>query len=101
MQKDGVPEYDLEKAKQFYKGRLILGMEDAKNLAFLFGESLLIDGECYSPSQILQKIEQISHEELNRVLISLFQPENFKLAVIGPHLDENTEEILNSLIQGG
>lgn len=100
MQRHRISEYELEKAKQFYKGRLILGMEDARNLAFWLGESLLLDGEYYSPNQILQRVEQVSCEDLNRVLTSLFQAENFKLAVIGPRLDENTEEALNSLING-
>lgn len=91
-----VEKKELTKAKEFLKGRLILELEDSKNVASLFGSSELLEGKIRTPAEMIAEVEKVRQEDLVRVAEDIFRPERLNLAVIGPFEDgKKFEKLLN------
>jgi predicted Zn-dependent peptidase len=81
---DRVPEKELQKAKEFIKGRLQLRMEDTRAVASWLGGQELLRREILTVDEVLDIVDAVSAESLQRVAASLWRPEAFRLAVVGP-----------------
>lgn len=81
---EGVPSKELTKAKEFIKGRLQLRMEDTRAVASWLGGQELLRREILSVDEVLEVVDAVSAESLERVAQELWRPEVFRLAVVGP-----------------
>ncbi len=79
-----VPDKELTKAKEFIKGRLQLRMEDTRAVASWLGGQELLRREILTVDEVLQIVEDVTPESLERVASELWRPESFRLAVVGP-----------------
>lgn len=82
--KEGLEEAELVKAKDFLRGRLTLQLESSMRVASLLGVSELLYNRVRTPMEILEKIDQVTRDDIDRVAQQLLSPERLKLAVIGP-----------------
>jgi predicted Zn-dependent peptidase len=85
---DGVPEKELTKAKEFIKGRLQLRMEDTRAVASWLGGQELLRREILTVDEVLEIVDDVSAESLQRVANDLWRPEVLRLAVVGPFRSE-------------
>ncbi len=92
-----VPELELKKAKDFFRGKLVLRLEDSEEYAHLLGKFKLLYGEVKSIEQIMAEVDKVTPEDLKRVAMDLFQQEQMYLAVIGPYEDEERFQALMKL----
>lgn len=82
---------EIQKAKEFIKGHFVLGLEDTGAVAIYYGSDEILEGKIEDPSEILQKIDLVTKDEVARVAKKyLSQP--FKLAVIGNYKDASKFE---------
>ncbi len=56
-------------------------------VASLLGVSELLYDKTLTPREILEKIDQVTRDDVARVSAHLFSPERMKFAVIGPFED--------------
>ncbi|MFQ5925759.1 MAG: M16 family metallopeptidase, partial [Dehalococcoidia bacterium] len=82
--KDGVPALELAKAKEMAKGRLLLRMEDTRNVAGWVGGQELLTGSILTVDEVVSIIDAITSENLERVARELFLAEKLNLAIVGP-----------------
>lgn len=75
---------ELNKAKEFLKGRLILGLEDSKTVSGLYAFQELLKNKIETPKEIMAKIDQVDIDDIQRVAKAIFQKNKLNLAVIGP-----------------
>ena len=93
--KEPVPEPELTKAKEYSKGRLLLRMEDSRNVAGWIGGQEIITGRILSVDQVLSIIDAITTGEVRQLAGELLTAEQLRLAVVGPvQQDEPLEELL-------
>ena len=93
--KESIPEAELLKAKELAKGRLLLRMEDSRNVAGWTGGQEILTGCILSVGQVISIIDAITVEELKELAQELVVGENLRLAVVGPVTqDEFLEELL-------
>ncbi|OGY25904.1 MAG: hypothetical protein A2Z24_02375 [Candidatus Woykebacteria bacterium RBG_16_44_10] len=83
-----VGEKELKKTKEHIKGRLILELEDSREVAALFGSQQLLEGKVRSVEEIFTKIDAVSAEDIKKVAADIFKNEALNLAIIGPYKDE-------------
>ncbi len=88
---------ELAKAKEFLKGRLILELEDSKNMASIFGTSEVLENRIKTPEEIIALIDKVTLHDLSRVAEDIFRKEKLNLAVIGPFKDGQRFEKLLKL----
>ncbi|MEW6142253.1 MAG: pitrilysin family protein [Chloroflexota bacterium] len=90
LTKDGIPEVELTKAKELAKGRLLLRMEDSRNVAGWIGAQELLTGRIMSIDEVITEIEAVTTEDIKRVANLLFTTGKLNLAVVGPVKNRST-----------
>ncbi|MBU0974183.1 insulinase family protein [Patescibacteria group bacterium] len=76
---------ELEKAKDYINGTMVLGLEDSRSVAQFFGLKQVLSDEISSPSQVLKKIGKVTLEEVNSLAKELIKSGEARLTVIGPY----------------
>jgi predicted Zn-dependent peptidase len=93
--KEPVTPAELTKAKELAKGRLLLRMEDSRNVAGWMGGQEVLTGRILSVDQVTAIIDAITAEELGRLAKKLLVDSQLRLAVVGSVAeDEPLEELL-------
>jgi len=78
-----VSEKELVKAKEFLKGHLVLELEDSRSVAGFYAQQELLENTIENPNELLQKIDKISLEDVEKVAKKYFKKESLNLAIIG------------------
>ena len=92
--KTPVAESELTKAKEFAKGRLILRLEDSRNVAGWLGGQEVLTKRILNPDQLISIIDAITTEELKEIAQKLIIGNELRLAVVGPVAKEEPLEKL-------
>jgi predicted Zn-dependent peptidase len=86
--KDGFPEAELRKAKELTKGRLLLRMEDTRSVSGWLGAQELLTGEVRTVDEVVDLVEAVTVDDLQRVARDVFRTETLNLAIVGPFRSE-------------
>ena len=86
-----VGEKELQRAKDFIKGRSVMGFGASDEVAMFFIDQEVLKSKIMTMEQLFKKIDEVTPEDVQRVAKDIFQEKNLNLAVIGPH--ENSEEV--------
>jgi predicted Zn-dependent peptidase len=93
--KEVIPESELTKAKEFSKGRLLLGMEDSHAVATWMGAQEIRTGHILSVDQRIAIIDAITAEDVRLIAGEVLAGDRLRLAVVGPVArDEPLEDLL-------
>jgi predicted Zn-dependent peptidase len=93
--KEKIPEAELSKAKELFKGRILLRMEDSRSVAGWMGGQEILTGEILTVDEVIAIVEAITAEELKKLAGELLVGGKLRLAVVGPiSPDEPLEELL-------
>lgn len=79
----GISSDELDKSKEQLKGNLILGLESTSSRMNSIGKAELLMGRINTPEEILQKIDGISMEQLNKVIENVFDLKNISFSAVG------------------
>jgi predicted Zn-dependent peptidase len=82
-----VSESELTKAKELSKGRLLLRMEDSRNVASWAGGQEVLTNKVLDIDQVLSIIDAVTPEEIAEVAQELIVEDQLRLAVVGPAKD--------------
>jgi len=80
---------ELKKVKEYWKGKMILAMEDIEFLANNVGMQELMFDRVISPEEMMKKIEAVTAEEIQQMAQEVFVTEKMNLAVVGPFKDDS------------
>ena len=81
----GITEFELIKAKEYAKGRLLLRMEDSRSVAAWMGTQELLLNKVSTVEEVIQEIDYVTEEDIERVSNRVITSENIKTAIVGPH----------------
>jgi predicted Zn-dependent peptidase len=91
---EAVPADELEKARNFAKGRFVLQLENPQGL-ILFGlRREVLEGRAPDLEEVLDGLNAVTGEDVQRVAQDLIRDERLRLAVIGPFEDAARFEAL-------
>ena len=92
----GVSEEELQRSKDFLKGKIALSMEDSEERAHFFGKQQLLYPHVHDLPEYYGEIDKATCEQVNRLAKRLLKPEEFRLVVIGKEKGkEKLEKLLN------
>jgi predicted Zn-dependent peptidase len=78
---------ELEKARNFAKGRLVLSLEDPKGM-ILFGlRNEVLEGTLREPDEVLAGLDAVTIEDIQRVAQDIIREDRLNFALIGPFDD--------------
>jgi len=82
--KDGIPESEINKAREISKGRLLLRMEDSRNVAGWLGGQEMLLNHILSLEEIVSIIDSIDVDHLHNLARELISIDKVRLAIVGP-----------------
>jgi predicted Zn-dependent peptidase len=89
-----LPAEELEKARNFSKGRFVLQLESPQGL-MLFGlRKEVLERKLPDPDEVLAGIDAVTSDDVARVASELIAADRLRLAVIGPFDDASRFEPL-------
>ncbi|MBA3383656.1 MAG: insulinase family protein, partial [Actinobacteria bacterium] len=90
-----VPDDELEKARNFAKGRFVLQLESPHGTIMYGLRREVLEGRATEPSEVLEGLNAVTVEDLQRVAQDVIGRNALNLAVIGPFEDaERFERLL-------
>jgi predicted Zn-dependent peptidase len=88
---------ELEKARSYAKGRLVLSLEDPKGM-ILFGlRSEVLEHGLREPDEVLAGFDAVTAQDIQRVAQDIIRDDRLNLALIGPFDDPSRFEPLLAL----
>jgi predicted Zn-dependent peptidase len=82
-----VPEAELNKAREYVKGRLVLSLEDSGAVSGWYGRQALLLNQMLTPDEVLAAYDAVTAADIQRLARTLFTDEGVCLAAVGPFGD--------------
>lgn len=93
---EGIPEEELNKAKENIKGKMALTFEGSDVEASFYGMQLLLEKKIKTPEEIYLEIDKVSAEEIVNFAKKIFTNDKLNLALVGPFKNEDEfKQMLN------
>jgi len=92
IKENKVPEEELKKAKEMYKGALSLSLESTLSRAFWWGNRILFYGEPITFEEVKERIEEVKKEDIQSLAQHIFTSDRINLSLIGPFKKTTLEE---------
>ncbi|HEX8218785.1 MAG TPA: pitrilysin family protein [Chloroflexia bacterium] len=87
MRETAVSETELRKVKEYIKGHTLLSLERSGYVAHWGGWQELMMGQIQTVDDVLDKIEEVTADDVARLSEWLFREERLNLAFVGPQKD--------------
>jgi predicted Zn-dependent peptidase len=96
IKKYGVKSDELQKAKDYLRGKMTLKMENSSFFASFYAENFLLENSIISPLKELEMIYEVTEKDILNVANEIFLQNKINCAMIGPKND--LDKIKKSLI---
>ena len=97
IRQERLPAEEMDKVREFTKGRLLLSMEDSWNVASWYGSQEVLMHATITLDEMLATVDAITADDILRVAQRIFVPGWAHVALVGPGLDRAAMEDLVSL----
>jgi predicted Zn-dependent peptidase len=95
--KGNVTEKELQKAKEYLKGHLVLELEDSRSVAVFHAQSELLEKKIETPEEIILQIDKVTLKDVEKMAKKYFLEKHLNLAIIGNFKDRQRFEKLLKL----
>jgi len=82
-----VSEKELQKAKDYIKGKSVMSLESSDEMAMFFIDQEVRKGKIMKIDEIFKNIDKVTTDDILKVAKDVFKSSKLNLAVIGPHKD--------------
>lgn len=93
IKRDGITKDEMERAKEFVKGSMVLGLESSNNRMNYIAKSLFYYDRIIPIDEIFEKIDLVKAEDIVTIANKLFVDKYMNLAVIGDFEELPIKEI--------
>jgi len=84
LRDNGVSDEELHKAKELSKGRLLLRMEDTRNVSGWAGGQEILHGFVRTPDEVVALIDAVTTADIRRIAKQILDGSRVSLAIVGP-----------------
>jgi predicted Zn-dependent peptidase len=95
-----VPGDELHRVKAYIRGSMLLGMEGTHQVSSWLGSQESLRSDILDIDKMIELVEAVSPQDIQRIAQTCFAPEWRRLAIIGPCKPRQTER-LRKLLQSG
>lgn len=79
-----VSQQELDRAREFAMGTLVLSLEDSQSVAQYYGVRQLLQRKIDTPDAVIERLKRVTLEEINLLAQTLLKSGEMRLALIGP-----------------
>jgi predicted Zn-dependent peptidase len=80
----GVSDEELHKAKELSKGRLLLRMEDTRNVSGWIGGQEILNRIVRTPDEVVAMVDAVTGDDIRRIAKKLLDERKLSMALVGP-----------------
>lgn len=84
---------ELQKVKDYIKGRIVMGMESSSATASFYANQEILKGEIITLEEKLAGIDAVQIEDIQRVAADIFKNEKLNLALIWPFKKKDEKKL--------
>ncbi|HXH51522.1 MAG TPA: pitrilysin family protein [Terriglobia bacterium] len=84
LKNNSIPAEELQRAKDYLKGNLLLGLESTTSRMANIARQELYYGRCITLDQVAAQIDAVTREDVVEVARELFQSDRIAVTVLGP-----------------
>ncbi len=89
----GVSQDELKRAKDYFMGQFLLGLEDTMDHMLWIGETVISRDRVRSPEDVVREIKKVKSTDIQRIARLVFNPRRLNLSVVGPLTDSQEQEL--------
>ncbi|MBI4115214.1 MAG: insulinase family protein [Candidatus Omnitrophica bacterium] len=93
-----VSKEELRRAKDYFTGQFLMGLEDTLDHLLWAGEKVLYLEEIPAREKITQEIEKVNTQDIQKIAQHIFKTARANLALVGPLKEKEQEKIKRSFI---
>lgn len=97
IHKNGFTRAEIELAKTYLSGNLMLSLESSTNRMLRLGREMLYLKKISSIDDIVERIRSINESQINALVSEYLNPRNYTIAAIGPITQKEIEEIFTGI----
>lgn len=94
----GVTQNEFSRAKDYYLGQALLGLEDTMDYMIWMGESMTMRKKIRPFSEIIALVKKIKRDDIKKLAAQIFNDSRFNLSIVGP-ISPKQEKGLSSLMK--
>jgi predicted Zn-dependent peptidase len=88
-----ISEKELQKAKDYLKGRMSLSLDSSDRQASFYAVQELLEKKILKPEEEFKNIDKVSINDIKKVAEDIFASAKLNLAAIGPFEDSEKEKL--------
>ena len=81
---DGFSERELDRAREYSKGRIMLRMEDTRSVVMWQGGQEILLNRVSTVDEVVKAIDAVTLDDVNRVAGDIVREDRLNLAIVGP-----------------
>ena len=97
LKKNRVRKDELDRAKEYSRGQLLLALEDTASRMIWLGDRIMLDGKAPSMKEIFKKVDKVSLDDIREAANLVFTNKNLNFGAIGP-IDQLTKTKLRKAL---
>lgn len=97
MKAKKVTKEEFSRAKEFYRGQLLMIFEETMNHMLWVGEKFTCGDLEYKAADVLRRLDKVTIEEIQKTGREILKSDNLSLAIVGPTAKKSESEIRKGL----
>jgi len=97
IRKQGVSADEFQRAKDYFKGQFLLGLEDTMDHMLWVGSALISNDQVRTLKEVIARIDSVTPEDVKRVARHVLASSRFNVSIVGP-LAEGQQRELRALL---
>jgi len=93
LRRHRVSRSEIRRAKDYYAGQLLMGLEDTMDHMLWIGEQAVTVGRVAKPEALLAHLAKVTERDIQRVARQLFTTAKLHLAVMGPFEESDASRL--------
>jgi predicted Zn-dependent peptidase len=93
VSKQGVLPDELKRAKDYFLGQFLLGLEDTMDHMIWMGAGLISRDKTNTAEAVVKKIKAVTLEDMKRVAQEILDPKGLNISLIGPLSDQQQNRL--------
>jgi predicted Zn-dependent peptidase len=89
---------ELYRAKEYYRGQLLLGLEDTSSRMLWLGDKIMSEGKAPAVREIFRNIDRVRGEDIKKLVRLIFNKKNLNFATVGPVKKSDKNKLRKALV---
>ncbi len=97
LRRHGVKDTEFVRAREYFLGQFVLGLEDTMEHMMWIGESMIERDRIRTLGEVVYRVNALTPDDIRRVAAEILKEKKINLAVVGAFTDEH-EKALRSIV---